>query len=117
LLARKKSFRGKQSEAGSAVPSSTTPSDQKPREAKSSLYARPSYEIILATKGSFISKFELGIIDKSKKLYRILLEAKQLVPQDILFRDNLFEETCKSVRARNEVIVIRDISLLICPSA
>ena len=37
LLARKKSslsFRGKLSEAGSAAPSSTTPSDQKPREAK-----------------------------------------------------------------------------------
>merc|ERR1711977_108650 len=47
LLARKKSLsslRAKQSEAGSTTPSSTTPSDQKPREAKSSPYARPSYE-------------------------------------------------------------------------
>ncbi|TVY89105.1 hypothetical protein LAWI1_G004646 [Lachnellula willkommii] len=80
LLARKKSFRGKQSDAGSAAPSSTTPSDQKPREAKSSPYARPSYETVLAIKGSFMGKFELGITDESKRLCRTLLEAEQSVP-------------------------------------
>jgi hypothetical protein len=120
LLARKKSsssLRGKQSEAGSAAPSSTTPSDQKPREAKSTPYTRPSYETILATKGSFMGKFDLGITDASKKLCRTLLEAEQSVPQDTLFRDDLFDETCESVRARNEAMVVRDISPLICPSA
>ncbi|MCJ1348111.1 hypothetical protein MMC31_006342, partial [Peltigera leucophlebia] len=53
LLARKKSsssLRGKQSEAGSATPSSTAPSNQTPREAKSTPYTRPSYETVLATK-------------------------------------------------------------------
>ena len=117
LLARKKSFRGKQSDAGSAAPSSTTPSDQKPREAKSSPYARPSYETDLATRGSFMGKFELGITDESKRLCQTLLEAEQSVPQETLFRDDLFEETCESVRARNEAMVVRDISPLICPSA
>ncbi|KAF7914564.1 uncharacterized protein EAF01_000970 [Botrytis porri] len=120
LLARKKSsssFRGKQSEAGSTAPSSTTPSDQKPREAKSSPYARPSYEMVLATKGSFMGKFELGITDESKRLCRTLLEAEQSVPQETLFRDDLFEETCETVQARNEAMVVRDISPLICPSA
>ena len=34
-----------------------------------------------------------------------------------MFRDNLFDETCESVRARNEAMVIQDISPLICPSA
>jgi hypothetical protein len=41
LLARKKSsssLRGKRSEAGSVTPSSTTPSDQKPRDTKSAPY-------------------------------------------------------------------------------
>jgi hypothetical protein len=41
LLTRKKSslsLRSKLLEAGSAMPSSTIPSDQKPREAKSTLY-------------------------------------------------------------------------------
>jgi hypothetical protein len=120
LLARKKSsssLRGKQSEAGSAAPSSTTSSDQKPREAKSKLYTRPSYETVLATKGSFMGKSDSGITDTSKKLCQTLLEAEQSVPQNTLFRDDLFDETCESVRARNEAMVVRDISPLICPSA
>ncbi|RFU24055.1 hypothetical protein B7463_g12284, partial [Scytalidium lignicola] len=41
-----------------------------------------SYETILATKGSFMGKFDLGITDASKRLCRILLEAEQSVPQD-----------------------------------
>lgn len=120
LLARKKSsssLRGKQSEAGSAAPSSTTSSNQKQMEAKSTSYTRPSYETVLATKGSFMRKFDLGITDASKRLCRNLLEAEQSVLQDSLFRDDLFDETCESLRARNEAMVARDISPLICPSA
>lgn len=116
LLARKKSSHGKQSEAGSASPSSTTPSDQRPREAKAVLYACSNYENILSTKGSFMDEFKFGITDESERLCQTLLEAEQSTPQDTLFRDDLFKETCKSVRARNEATVIRDISPLICPS-
>jgi hypothetical protein len=118
LLARKKSsssLRGKQSEAGSAAPSSTTPSDQKPREAKSTPYTRPSYETVIATKGSFMGKSDLGITDASETLSQTLLDAKQSVPKDTLFRDDLFYETCEGVRRRNEAMVVRDISPLICP--
>ncbi|KAF4632378.1 hypothetical protein G7Y89_g5746 [Cudoniella acicularis] len=114
LLAIKKSsssLRGKQSEVGS------TGSDQKPREAKSSPYARPSYETLLATKGSFMGKFDLGITDTSKKLCQTLLDTKQPVPQQSLFRDDVFDETCEAVRARNEAMAVRDITPLICPSA
>jgi hypothetical protein len=112
LLARQKSsssLRRKESDTA-------TPSDQKPREARSTPYARPSYETILATKGSVVAKSGLGIMDTSKSLCRKLLEAEQSVLQDILFRDDLFDDTCESVRARNETMV-RDISPLICPSA
>ncbi len=83
LLARKKSsssVRGKLSEASSAAPSSTTPSDQKPREAKSTAYTRPSYETVLVSRGSFIGKSQLGITDKSKRLCRIFLTAEQSIP-------------------------------------
>ena len=100
LLARKRSsssFRGKQSEAGSVTPSSTTPSDQKPREAKSAPYTRPSYATVLATKGSFMDKSDLGITDASKSLCRNLLEKKQTIPQDSLFRDNVFEKACRKI--------------------
>ncbi|KAL5316341.1 hypothetical protein ACEPPN_015386 [Leptodophora sp. 'Broadleaf-Isolate-01'] len=102
LLARKKSFRGKQSDAGSAAPSSTTPSDQKPREGKSA---------------PFMRKSELGIADTSKTVCRTLLEAEQIVPKDSLFQDDLFDETCEMIQDRNEAKVIQDIARLIVPSA
>ena len=86
--------------------SSITPSDQKPREAKSTSYTRLSYKTVLTTRGSFIGKLELGIIDKSKRLCRTLLAAEQLVPLDTLFRNDLFKETYESIRGRNKAIVI-----------
>jgi hypothetical protein len=118
LLARRKSsssMRGRQLDSHSTAPSSS--SDQKPKEAKSSLYARPNYEIALAAKGSFMSKSKVDITDATKELCRTLLETEQSTPTDSLFRDDLFEQTCDSIRARNEAMVVRDISPLICPSA
>ncbi len=117
VLARKKSsssIRGKQSEASSG---STTPSDQKQREIKSSPYKDPRYQTLLATKGSFLDESDLGITDKSKVDYQTLLSAEQPVPHDSLFRDDLFKSTCRNIQGRNETRVIRDISLLIVPSA
>lgn len=52
ILARQKStasLRRKRSETGSDAPSSTTPSDQKPREEKSAAYQHARYETLLAT--------------------------------------------------------------------
>jgi hypothetical protein len=65
LTAQKKSsssLRGRKSEVSSVTPSSTTPSDQKPREGKSAPYTNPRYETILATKGSFMGKSDLGAL-------------------------------------------------------
>ena len=107
LLARKKSsssLHGRQSEAGSATPNSTTPSDQKSREAKSIPYQDARYETILATKGSFMGKSELGVTATSKSLCRTFLETEQTVPDDSLFCDDLFEETCEMIRNKNEAI-------------
>jgi hypothetical protein len=57
-----------------------------------------------------MGKFELGITDASRKFCRTWLKAEQLVPQDTLFRGHLFDETRESVRARNEAMVVEDIS-------
>ena len=114
ILAKKKSsssLRRKDSE-----PSLATPSDQQPRETKSSRYMTASYETTLATKGSYMGLPPVKITDTSKTLYRSLLNAEQAVPQETLFRDDLFEKTCNSVRGRNEAMVVRHISPLICPS-
>ena len=64
-----------------------------------------------------MGKSRLGFTETSKTLCRTLLNAEQSVPQDTLFRDDLSDETCESVQARNEAMVVRDISPLICPSA
>jgi hypothetical protein len=120
LLARKKSsssLRGKKRESSAGTPSTTTPSDQKSREIKSASYKRPSYATVLAIQGSFMGKSDLGVTDASKILCRTLLDTEQTVPQDSLFRDDIFGETCNSVQGINEAMVLRDISPLVCPSA
>ena len=120
LLARKKSTSSlprKRSGSELGEQSSNTPSDQKSREAKSAPYRDARYGVLLATKGSFMGKHPLGISDACKSMCRNLLERQQSVPRDTMFCDNLFEETCEALRDRNEARVIRDISLLIVPSA
>ena len=120
LIARKRSSTSlvrKKSDAGSVAPSSTTPSDEKPREVKSAPYKHPGYRTLLATFGSFMSKSELGIADASKALCRDLLLKAQTVPEDSLFCDDRFEETCEMIQDRNEAKVIQDITRLIVPSA
>ena len=94
-----------------------TPSDQPSQGGKSAQYNNPDYEIKLQEKGSYMRKSPLGITDTSRKLCRTLLEEEQIIPQDTLFRDDLFDETCESAQGRNEAMIVRDITPLICPSA
>ncbi|RMZ91970.1 hypothetical protein DV736_g777, partial [Chaetothyriales sp. CBS 134916] len=116
LLVQKKStgsLRRKRSDSELAEQSSITPSDQKSREAKSALYQDTRYETLIATKGTFIGKGPLGINEACRSMYRKLLESHQSVPENTMFRDDLFDETCEAFRNKNEARVIRDISLLI----
>ncbi|KAL9126546.1 MAG: hypothetical protein Q9217_004426 [Psora testacea] len=119
ILAKAKSadsLRRKQSRSSNATSSDPSPSDQQPRENKSKVYMTAAYDTILATKGSYMGRTPLKITDTSKTLCRLLLDTEQTVPQDTLFRDDLFDATCNSVEGRNEAMVIRHISPLICPS-
>jgi len=106
------SLRRKQSDS-----SLTGSSDQNKRESKSVAYRDTRYTTLLAAKGSFMDKSDLDITDASKSLCRRLLESEQDVPKDSLFRDDLFERTCRKIQDRNEARVIQDISQLIVPSA
>lgn len=120
LLARKKSsssLRWRQSGPVASEPTSTTPSDQKPREEKSTSYNHPRYEIVLKTKGVFLSEHKEGVTRESTDRYQLLLETDNDVPNDSLFRDDLFKATCEEIRNRNEAKVIQDVSRLIVPSA
>ncbi|KAI9048904.1 hypothetical protein LZ554_006757 [Drepanopeziza brunnea f. sp. 'monogermtubi'] len=92
-------------------------SDQKPRDLRSTSYQDVRYAAILATKGSFMENSELDITAASKILCRTLLEAEQTLPEDSLFHDDLFKETCAMVEDQNEARVVRDILPLIAPPA
>ena len=117
ILPRKPSpRRGSDAESRSTV-ATPTPSDQKPREEKSADYRDPRYEVLLATKGSFMAEHEMGITDASKRMCRKLLEEEQTVPENSLFRDDLFDKTCAMIHNRNEPKVIQDIARLMVPSA
>ena len=115
IFARQKasaSLRRKQSQS-----TLQTPSDQLSRETKSSQYGNADYAMRLERQGSYMRESPLGITDASRGLCRTLLEKEQAIPQDTLFRDDLFDETCESIQDRNEAMIVRDITPLICPSA
>lgn len=82
-------------------------------------YKDPSYVDWLVDKGSFLDDFCQEITDDGKKECQVLLNTEQAVPQDSdsLFRDDLFEETCKKLQDQNKARVINNISQLIVPSA
>ena len=117
LFAKKKSsasLRRKQSQS-----SLQTPSDQLPREQKSAPYKNPNYPVELEEEGSYMRDFDDNddIPRSARDLCRTLLKNEQMVPRDSLFRDDLFKKTCRNLQDRNEAMVIRDIGLLIAPSA
>ncbi|KAK9258595.1 hypothetical protein V1519DRAFT_316952 [Lipomyces tetrasporus] len=116
LLARKRSLPSLVRKQSNST-TSKTPSDQKPREEKSAPYRDPRYETLLETKGSFMVKSNLDITSASKTFARTFFETIQAVPEDSLFRDDVFESTCQKVHNRNEARVIQDITRLIVPSA
>lgn len=120
LLARKRSatsLRRKKSDPSLATSSSSTPSDEKQREAKSAEYNDARYETLLATKSSFMFNDKGGPKKKSKDLCRMeLLGVHQNVPEISRFSDEVFESTCRRIQGRNEAKVVQDIARLIVPS-
>ncbi|KAI9789608.1 MAG: hypothetical protein M1816_005917 [Peltula sp. TS41687] len=104
-------------DAGSVAPSSTTPSDEKPRELKSAPYRQAGYTTLLETQDSFLRESALGIDDKSQIDCQSLLELAQSVPLASLFGNDVFSNTMQTIEGRNEARVIKDISPLIVPSA
>lgn len=74
--------------------------------------------MLLAAKGSYMRELDDYETPKNiKDLCQTLLERDQTVPQDSLFRDDLFRRTCREIDDRNEAKVIQDIARLIVQSA
>jgi len=62
-----------------------------------------------------MNKFDLGITNASKNICRILLYLEQTISLNLLFRNNLFDKTCRKIQDKNKAKVIQDISRLIVP--
>ncbi|KAK0361556.1 hypothetical protein LTR94_022874 [Friedmanniomyces endolithicus] len=118
ILARKRSISSRSKETSeSAAPSSTNQGEQKSREQKSAEYKKPQYATVLATKGVMMKSSSPGVTKASQGWCKDMLERQQTYPQDTLFREDFFSSTCESVQDKNETRVIRDVALLIVPSA
>lgn len=111
LFARKKSLSSLNRKKSQS--SFQTFSDQLSRKVKSAQYKSSDYAAEFENEDSYMYKSTSDITDISRKLYRTLLEKKQSIPQDTLFRDDLFDEICRKIQDRNETMIIRDIGLLI----
>ncbi|KAI9782857.1 MAG: hypothetical protein M1816_001677 [Peltula sp. TS41687] len=113
LLARKKStaYLRQQGLEGSMITHTEKSED------KSVPYRNAGYETLLRLKGSHLVDSPEGITDDSELDCQTLLTTTQMVPQDSLFRDDLFRATCDKLRTRNESRVVEDISRLLVPSA
>jgi hypothetical protein len=106
------SLRRKRSEA--SIVSSMTPSDL--RAEKSDPYRSSIYETILEREaGSYMEMSELGVTAASEKLCQSLLDSKQAIPEDTIFRDDVFRATCKRLRCKNEARIFKDCTPLIVP--
>lgn len=113
LLAIKKSTTSLRRQA---VETSTLTSSEKNNN-KSLPYRHARYEFELEIRGSYLDEAKEGIVEDDKTLCRNLLIFPQTVPQNTLFRDDIFDETCRNLRNRNEARIVEDISSLIAPSA
>ena len=84
---------------------------------KSVVYRSPDYAQDLELKGeSYLFESPEGITEDDELLCQRLLTTEQTVPQDTLFRDDLFNVTCRKIQGRNEARVVEDVSPLIAPS-
>lgn len=83
---------------------------------KSAVYRSPGYAQDLELKGeSYLFESPEGITEEDERLCQRLLTTVQTVPQDTLFRDDLFNVTCRKIK-RNDARVVEDVSPLIAPS-
>ncbi|KAI9163656.1 hypothetical protein HJFPF1_05278 [Paramyrothecium foliicola] len=116
ILARRCQPPSKRKTAGSSS-SAVTSSDQMPNEKKVTPYEQSTYKLVLSTKGSFMRPELHGVPKAMVEACSVLLDSEQTFPRDSLFQDDRFENTRLSIRNKNEVRILRDITPLIVPSA
>jgi hypothetical protein len=121
LLAKKGSiYRRKRS---NSIVTSSSASDERPREEKSAPYRNPSYPTFLSDDAdeykSFMTDHELGISNFSENLLERLLHSvsARTPPTDTIFRKEVFPKHLHKLRGKNESRILQDLSQLLVPSA
>ena len=67
---------------------------------------------------SYMQEDEIGISDHSDRLCQMLLEKRQLIPADTIFRDDAtFKATCNRLEGKNEARIFKDLTPLLVPFA
>lgn len=118
IFAKKRStvsLRRKRSEASFVT--SMTPSHQKPREEKSTLYGNPSYGTLLEDEGgTYMNEHELANTDASESLCQTLIEGP-ITRKIPYFATTFSKKTCRKLQSKNEAKTIQDTSRVLVPSA
>ena len=114
FIGKKKSaadLRRKALEANIVAPSETI-------DDKSVVYRSPGYtQDLELNREGYLFESSKGITEDDELLCQRLLTTVQTVPQNTLFRDDLFNVTCRKIQERNEARVVEDVSPLIASSA
>ena len=85
-------------------------------------YRYPQYKMMLETEaGSYGYPHSIlihppSISKTSEKMCQTLFRRKQNIPEDTIFRDDIFHITCARLRGKNESRIARDYTPLIVPS-
>lgn len=115
--------RSRSSSSSRSLPSSryfdenATMSDQRSREFKSSPYRSPNYIVLLEMKNTFFKDSDAGMLSTDEEICVSLLDKPQPIPQESLFDESCFAETCANLQDENESRVVIDLLRLIAPSA
>lgn len=84
---------------------------------KNLFYRNSDYEYKLKIRGeNYLIESSIDITNDCKFIYESLFTIIQTVPQDILFRNNLFKEICNKIWNWNETRIVKNILLLIVSS-
>ena len=94
-----------------------TPSDQRPREEKSTPYRSSRYEFKLTELKIYKTEYGEEITMESEEMCQKLLNMSQPLPEGSVFADDLFKKTLKMLQNESEARIMVDLARLIVPSA
>jgi hypothetical protein len=121
LLARKGSAGSLRRKRSNSILTSSSASDERPREEKSAPYRNPSYHTFLSEDvdnyKSYMEDHELGLSDTSEHLLERLLHTAQIPPDNTIFQKDRLPGHLRKLKGKNEARILQDLSPLLVPSA